>query len=453
MTLALTEFILEDVRCFRGEQRGRIAPITLLVGENSTGKTTFLSAYSILHQLSHFHPKGTLEPNFNQAQFALGSFREIVSSRNDSNQSLDKFKIGADISNPNQRDVPLYRLTNTFSERNFHPIVSSIEFQFDQNSFLKFKRSDTDRIILAIPNYEIVSDYDFDSVYLLLNTLVFSETRKDFIFENSVEISPIVKFLEEFSENLMIEYFSPPHNWEPWNSSVGTLEATSPIRSKPKRTYDPVRETASAEGAHIPMLLNKLYRTDKSNWQSLRNRLVEFGNQSGLFSDISVKQYGREICDPFQLQVKANSKTFANIMDVGYGVSRSLPILVNVLEAERRGFQRENETTFLMQQPEVNLHPRAQAELASFFVDSCHKTKNRFLIETHSDFIIDRFRVCVRNGKLQANDLSILFFEANDTGVKIHSITVDEHGNIENAPPGYRSFFISEVDRVLGFED
>ena len=453
MILALTEFILEDVRCFRGEQRGRIAPITLLVGENSTGKTTFLSAYSILHQLSHFHPKGTLEPNFNQAPFALGSFREIVSSINDSNLSLDKFKIGADISNPNQRDVPLYRLTNTFSEHNFHPIVSSIDFQFDQNSFLRFKRSDTNRIILAIPNYEIESDFKFDSVYLLLNSLLFSKARKDIIFENLVEFSPIVKFLNEFAENLKIEYFHPPHYWEPWNSSVGTVEATSPIRSKPNRTYDPVRESASTEGSRIPMLLNRLYRTDKSHWQSFRNKLVEFGKQSGLFSDISVKQYGREIGDPFQLQVKANSKTFANIMDVGYGVSQSLPILVNVLEAERRGFLIENEITFLMQQPEVHLHPRAQAELASFFVDYCHKTKNRFMIETHSDFIIDRFRVCVRNGKLQANDLSILFFEANDTGVKIHSITVDEYGNIENAPPGYRSFFISEVDRVLGFED
>ena len=41
------EFMLTDVRCFEGEQRARLRPITLLVGENSTGKTTFLGCYNV----------------------------------------------------------------------------------------------------------------------------------------------------------------------------------------------------------------------------------------------------------------------------------------------------------------------------------------------------------------------------------------------------------------------
>ena len=45
------ELILQDVRCFQDEQRGRLRPITLLVGENSTGKTTFLGCYSVLHRM------------------------------------------------------------------------------------------------------------------------------------------------------------------------------------------------------------------------------------------------------------------------------------------------------------------------------------------------------------------------------------------------------------------
>ena len=45
------ELTLQDVRCFEGEQRGSLRPITLLVGENSTGKTTFLGCYHVLHRL------------------------------------------------------------------------------------------------------------------------------------------------------------------------------------------------------------------------------------------------------------------------------------------------------------------------------------------------------------------------------------------------------------------
>ena len=67
--------------------------------------------------------------------------------------------------------------------------------------------------------------------------------------------------------------------------------------------------------------------------------------------------------DPFQLQVKVRSGPHANIVDVGYGISQSLPILVDIMAPTRppRGAQRrEDERTFLLQQPEVHLHPRGQ---------------------------------------------------------------------------------------------
>ena len=70
-----TELILRDVRCFKGEQRGRLRPVTLLVGENSTGKTTFLACYSVLHRVfSGFWP--AVRPDFNKEPFLMGSFRD-----------------------------------------------------------------------------------------------------------------------------------------------------------------------------------------------------------------------------------------------------------------------------------------------------------------------------------------------------------------------------------------
>ena len=229
---------------------------------------------------------------------------------------------------------------------------------------------------------------------------------------------------------------------------LADLIPVAPLRSKPKRTYDPVRETASAEGKHIPMLMMRLDRTNKKDWDSLHDDLVEFGRNAGLFSDVKVKRHGKQMSDPFQLQVKVRSGPHANIMDVGYGISQSLPILVDIMAARPREGR-----TFLLQQPEVHLHPRGQAQLASLFIGAFKKQGNRFLIETHSDYIVDRVRIAVRQGALKPDDVAILYFEPKGNAVSIHSMSLDADGNLHGAPAGYREFFLRETDRLLGFAD
>ena len=174
---------------------------------------------------------------------------------------------------------------------------------------------------------------------------------------------------------------------------LAELIPVAPLRSKPKRTYDPVRETSSPEGEHVPMLMMRLDRTADAQWGSLHDDLVAFGRDSGLFSDLKVKRHGKHMSDPFQLQVKVRSGPHSNITDVGYGISQSLPILVDIMAPTKsyRGGRLEHERTFPLQQPEVHLHPRGQAQLASLFIAAFKKRRSRFLIETHSDYIVDRF--------------------------------------------------------------
>ena len=57
----------------------------------------------------------------------------------------------------------------------------------------------------------------------------------------------------------------------------------------------------------------------------------------------------------------------------------------------------------------------------------------------------------VRDGAtpLKPEDVSILFFERGDLDVRIHSLRVDQEGNILDAPNSYRRFFMEEVSRSL----
>ena len=206
------------------------------------------------------------------------------------------------------------------------------------------------------------------------------------------------------------------------------------------------------------MLMMRLSRTDVSHWDSLHDELVAFGHEAGLFSDIKVKRHGKQMSDPFQLQVKVRNGPHANIVDVGYGVSQSLPILVDVMTSDEPGPGKHRRRgprgrSFLLQQPEVHLHPRGQAELANLFIEAFKKRGHRFVIETHSDYVVDRVRIAVRRRLLKPDDVSLLYFEPTGNAVTLHSMTLDEHGNLQNPPPGYRDFFAKETDTLLGFTD
>ncbi len=106
---------------------------------------------------------------------------------------------------------------------------------------------------------------------------------------------------------------------------------------------------------------------------------------------------------------------------------------------------------FLLQQPEVHLHPQAQAALGTLFCNVAAGGR-QLVIETHSDYIIDRVRMDVRDGTtgLKPEDVSILYFEPGDPAVKIHSIRIDGAGNVLDAPQGYRQFFAEELRRSIG---
>ena len=220
----------------------------------------------------------------------------------------------------------------------------------------------------------------------------------------------------------------------------------APIRSRPQRTYNPLREDSSPEGSDMPMVLMNMVRASGARWDKLKDRLVRFGKSSGLFKDVNVRKLGGSTSDPFQLQISVRGPK-VNLMDVGYGVNQILPILVRIFKARRK------ETTFLMQQPEVHLHPKAQAELSSLLIEIAQQRKQNFVIETHSDYMIDRASVDIRKGRISHEDVSLIYLEPRHRDVQAHNIRFDEQGNLLNTPNGYRQFFLEESDRFLGFDE
>ena len=384
----------------------------------------------------------------------MGSFRDVVRSRRGRSGRIEEFKIGLRVGRSPDDAMSPYELSIAFGERGSEPVISSLRFQFDPDAFLEM-RSDGAGTVFQIPDLpEERSGVPLAHAMFMLD-LLFDTPGWPRSSRESPNLEPIADYLRRLSSRRGDTKRSRrPAIQRPVGVRLPDLPELipiAPLRTKPKRTYDPIRETASPEGEHVPMLMMRLDRTDTRQWKSLHDGLVKFGREVGLFADIKVKRHGRQMSDPFQLQVKVRSGSHANLMDVGYGVSQSLPILVDVLERSAR--RRGRECAFLLQQPEVHLHPRGQAELASLFVQAFRQSGNRFLVETHSDYIIDRVRISVRKGLLKPDDVSVLYFEPKGSAVTIHNMTLDEHGNLLDAPKGYRDFFTKETDELLGLAD
>ena len=107
----------------------------------------------------------------------------------------------------------------------------------------------------------------------------------------------------------------------------------------------------------------------------------------------------------------------------------------------------------MLQQPESHLHPRVQAELASLLVEFAKDGKGlNYLVETHSDYIVDRVAVEIRRGNISPDNVSLVYHESKNGGVKIHNIEFDERGELVDVPPKYQQFFTQEACEFLGLE-
>ena len=73
----MDRIFLENYRCFREPQSAQLAPLTLLVGENSTGKTSFLALIRALWDVA-FHNE---VPDFREEPYDLGTFADVVHDR------------------------------------------------------------------------------------------------------------------------------------------------------------------------------------------------------------------------------------------------------------------------------------------------------------------------------------------------------------------------------------
>ncbi len=412
---------------YRGFQKTYVplTDVTFLLGENSTGKTSLLSLIHILSQPNFWH-----EPKFTTEEVALDYFNEII-DRN----VADSFEIGV-------FDAPL-GIWIKFIERDGIPFLSEIRWmnsKYDtfvrrDAGYIQYKVSKPMRYTKKHLPIEYFEHWIYSTPHLENLSVAKLQDTSDSIWRN---------LIYNLETNLKLRTALWDLN-SPMFPKLPKATWIAPIRAKPKRYYEGYKVNFSSEGDHIPYLLKSIFQNGAH--PNLRNELENFGIGSGLFEKIVIKPMSDDKNALFEIQIMLNGKPL-KITNVGYGVSQVLPILVEIWA--------QNATFFAIQQPEVHLHPKAQAMLGELFFHIAHQEQKNFIIETHSDFIVDRYRLALRkynkNFKTKLANGQVLFFERTEQGNSIHVLPIDANGDYpENQPAAFRDFFVKEELDMLSY--
>lgn len=428
----ITKLRLRDIRCFEGEQSADVSRITLLVGENSSGKSTFMGCYQALSILANMNDIRDAN-HFDREPFFMGPFDTIACS------GKETFSLGGNFEGHCHT-----RADFSFVKGDGFPLESGVKLEYRDDSseggqgFLNVFRLDNGKEIFRCdgPGFRFNLDrpeISYSQISSWLSNAIrygylpYSgdpdtfkkriQSESDLSEANEREVSEFTKFVGFLKSGKL-----PLPGKQPEEQPSFTVKALDSDLSGRMRYYD-------SPPSYIDM-----------KDQGYRDYLRDVGDKLGLWKDIffSIDPMSKK----YEVLVSRDGKSHYNLMDVGYGVHSLLHVMAAL-------YNPQPNTTFLLQQPEVHVHPSAQAKLVDLMVDSGHDC----MIETHSDHILDHFRICVMEERLRPEDVSIVYFQLNDDGTKstIHTIRMDDEANLLDTPDGYRKFFLQETKRLLGF--
>lgn len=212
-----------------------------------------------------------------------------------------------------------------------------------------------------------------------------------------------------------------------------------PIRAMPLRHYLPEQPPLSVDpqGAHCAQLLADWRTHSKKKFKQVTEILSELELVKIVKPRSSADEILKILVQPFP------RSELSNFADVGFGVSQVLPVIVTDLALPAYSI-------LFLNQPEVHLHPTSQAKLADYFVS--RSKQRQFIVETHSEYIINRLRVLTMKGKLDPKDVSIVFLASTQSGgLQQHMISLNADGSLNNAPPEFfQTYYLDSFELAMG---
>lgn len=214
-----------------------------------------------------------------------------------------------------------------------------------------------------------------------------------------------------------------------------------PFRQNPDRIYrnsETIRAHVGSKGENIGDILARAYQSeDKALYEKISRLITDYFGY-----ELKIRDLGNNY---FQLMLKDKNGVESNLIDVGFGISQVLPIISEVCMSSLKRHRRTGldvNNIILVEQPELHLHPAAQARLADLFAMCISTNENaRFIIETHSEHLISKLQVLIADEScaLTADMVQILYVDKNENGEAfVREMKIKENGKfVDEWPSGF----------------
>ena len=393
---------LHNFRAF-SQETVNFGPLTLLVGPNNAGKSSILSAITILAQTL-----GSFDSEVPLLLGEFGTFRDIAfhnSVKRTVGIGLTLFVGGVDESIELFFKYRAQRREIILSDCNLY----DQGYPIFQTSYSKDSEQQTIKYLRDVP----------DDTSRQLKTRFVNFLPRMFTVRLDIDSAPPEKKDAYKKANRML------HRTDMMCQNVSRLLSSiqylGPFREVPLRLYPFSGERPSSldsTGHGATDILVADYFRRGSRKRELSNLVQGWLSQAKISSEIEAVALGdRHYEIKFQHPI---SREFENLADVGYGVSQILPVVVG-------GYNSSPGSIFMVEQPEIHLHPRAQAELGDFFLQLYEKGV-QCVVETHSEHLMMRLQRHVARGAISPDHVVVNYVNPSEYGKSVLRLPLNEDG-------------------------
>lgn len=422
----LRRITIQNFRAFRSRITVNLRPITVLIGSNSSGKSTLLKFLLMLQQSLGQHDRFLITEG---SRVQLGAFEELRNAR--SQARYLRFEIEMESSRFLQQDLVRIKRVRSSKRRSSKKRGStpsepiSVQFQLDPEAAAAKQGSSAVFLLSGRILYD--SEQRTGSQRLQVRT-----NGKE-VFSRSISIAdshllnyrPLPRHSRNF-ESFLKHAFELGTWQQPIQETLGGLRHLSPIREEFKRTSvlrTPPAGTVGESGEFTVFHLQRILKKRGPAAEFIAEHARKIANIDDLRFESQLKGY-------LGSARAQNPETLADtyLADFGFGVGQILPIIVQA------ALMKDGEL-FLVEQPEAHLHPTAQLALGNLFSNLWQARKVPSIIETHSANIVLRLRSLIASGDLDPDDVALAYFHHEKRSVAVKNLTIDRNGSIAKGLP------------------
>jgi hypothetical protein len=414
----LTHLKLENFKIWRSTGPVRLAPLTLLLGINSSGKSSLIQSLLLMRQTVKGSDAG-LDLNLGNPDagdaVTMGQFRDLLCRHGMATESTSASQVGIEFRWELHGGVASN--STVFSARYRAGTAGSAELeclrlgQEGQGFTVQRRKPGVYRLLLGDRGRKVGQSADFRPE----RSFAFSAAALNKLGARADEIRPVgPALLDELSRIIYL----------------------GPVRQLARRDYVWSGRMPAHIGDDGGRAVDVLIASGVAQ-QARRSEQGEANDGGRIFRETERWLRELEVAEGMQVRVLGRSARYellvkhrgvvVNLKDVGVGVSQVIPVVVAALFAKPGHI-------VIVEEPESHLHPLAQAKLAELMASVSTDRGVQFIVETHSEHLFRRLQTLIAKSQVEPHHAAIYFVERDGSAAKLRELTLDNFGRLTNWP-------------------